>query len=252
MKKFLLIGLLCVCVILSACAQSETDDASSETFEEKSEYTEKSEENSEYTETSEEKIEYTETAEDDNDKNEVSYESLPDPVMIEADFEVSTNPEGTFVITTNLPSETELSLTLKGKGYLAQGKAIVNDGVAISEKFTDKGKQLVGDFVLEVLMPIPSVQSDYVKHFIGERGEYLSGPYLKPALTSVVVSKEFNVSLTQDMENENISSDTQSSSRVYYRTPTGKKYHLDPDCGGKNSYETTNISDLTSCDKCAK
>ena len=37
----------------------------------------------------------------------------------------------------------------------------------------------------------------------------------------------------------------------YYRTPTGKKYHLDPDCGGKNSYRTNNISGLSPCKKCA-
>lgn len=38
----------------------------------------------------------------------------------------------------------------------------------------------------------------------------------------------------------------------YYRTPTGKRYHLDPNCGGKNSYRTTNISGLTPCQKCAR
>lgn len=38
----------------------------------------------------------------------------------------------------------------------------------------------------------------------------------------------------------------------YYRTPTGKRYHLDPNCGGKNSYKTTDISGLTPCAKCAK
>ena len=38
----------------------------------------------------------------------------------------------------------------------------------------------------------------------------------------------------------------------YYRTPTGKKYHLDPNCGGKNSYKTTNISGLSPCKKCAQ
>ena len=36
----------------------------------------------------------------------------------------------------------------------------------------------------------------------------------------------------------------------YYRTPTGKKYHKDPNCGGKNSYRTTNISGLSPCAKC--
>lgn len=40
--------------------------------------------------------------------------------------------------------------------------------------------------------------------------------------------------------------------KYYYRTPTGKRYHLDPDCGGKNSTKTTNISGLTPCAKCAK
>lgn len=38
----------------------------------------------------------------------------------------------------------------------------------------------------------------------------------------------------------------------YYRTPNGKKYHLDPNCGGKNSYKTNNISGLSPCAKCAK
>ena len=38
----------------------------------------------------------------------------------------------------------------------------------------------------------------------------------------------------------------------YYRTPTGKRYHLDPNCGGKNSYRTTNLSGLTPCKKCAQ
>ena len=43
-----------------------------------------------------------------------------------------------------------------------------------------------------------------------------------------------------------------SADGYYYRTPSGKKYHLDPNCGGKNSYRTTNISGLSPCAKCAK
>ena len=43
-----------------------------------------------------------------------------------------------------------------------------------------------------------------------------------------------------------------SADGYYYRTPSGKRYHLDPDCGGKNSYRTTNISGLSPCAKCAK
>ena len=54
---------------------------------------------------------------------------------------------------------------------------------------------------------------------------------------------------------------TQSNSnnthgKSVYRTPSGKKYHFDPDCGGKNSYQIT-LEDakslgLTPCKKCAQ
>ena len=42
---------------------------------------------------------------------------------------------------------------------------------------------------------------------------------------------------------------------VVYRTPSGKRYHIDPDCGGKNSYSVTiskaKNAGLTPCKKCA-
>lgn len=44
--------------------------------------------------------------------------------------------------------------------------------------------------------------------------------------------------------------------RLVYRTPTGKRYHFDPDCGGKNStivaIEVAIGAGLTPCQKCAK
>lgn len=56
---------------------------------------------------------------------------------------------------------------------------------------------------------------------------------------------------TQSSTNSN-----NSHGRVVYRTPSGKRYHFDPDCGGKNSYQTTLDSGksvgLTPCQKCAK
>lgn len=45
-------------------------------------------------------------------------------------------------------------------------------------------------------------------------------------------------------------SENQTADGYYYRTPTGTKYHLDPNCGGKNSYRTTNIAGLSPCKKC--
>ena len=49
------------------------------------------------------------------------------------------------------------------------------------------------------------------------------------------------------------SSNNNFGGRVLYRTPSGKKYHFDPDCGGKNSYRTTMnaASHLSPCSKCA-
>jgi len=48
----------------------------------------------------------------------------------------------------------------------------------------------------------------------------------------------------------------EDNSSTVYRTPTGKRYHLDPDCGGKNSKATTLntaiSAGLTPCQKCAQ
>lgn len=57
-------------------------------------------------------------------------------------------------------------------------------------------------------------------------------------------------------ETETIPSAPTQNSTTVYRTPSGKRYHLDPDCGGKNSYATT-LDDatavgLTPCQKCAQ
>jgi hypothetical protein len=50
--------------------------------------------------------------------------------------------------------------------------------------------------------------------------------------------------------------DTPSQPSGVYRTPSGKRYHFDAQCGGKNSYETTleqaKAAGLTPCQKCAK
>ena len=45
-----------------------------------------------------------------------------------------------------------------------------------------------------------------------------------------------------------------SNGTAVYRTPSGKRYHYDPDCGGKNSYKISlddaKSSGLTPCQKC--
>lgn len=47
-----------------------------------------------------------------------------------------------------------------------------------------------------------------------------------------------------------------SGGSAVYRTPSGKKYHFDPNCGGKNSFQITlqqaKNAGLTPCQKCAQ
>ena len=67
-------------------------------------------------------------------------------------------------------------------------------------------------------------------------------------------SKSTNTSKTTSSSSNNTSNS--NNSRTVYKTPTGKRYHFDPDCGGKNSTATT-MSEakslgLTPCKKCAQ
>ncbi len=55
--------------------------------------------------------------------------------------------------------------------------------------------------------------------------------------------------------NSDYTNQSNSGGNTVYRTPSGKRYHFDPDCGGKNSYQTTlqkaKNAGLTPCKKCA-
>lgn len=57
-------------------------------------------------------------------------------------------------------------------------------------------------------------------------------------------------------DNTTTTNNAQETDSKVYRTPTGKRYHLDKDCGGINSYETTleqaASAGLTPCKKCAQ
>ena len=77
-----------------------------------------------------------------------------------------------------------------------------------------------------------------------------------PATTTPTVTPTPTPTPTPEPEQETTPSAPTQNSRTVYRTPTGKRYHLDPDCGGKNSYATT-LDDatavgLTPCQKCAQ
>lgn len=71
--------------------------------------------------------------------------------------------------------------------------------------------------------------------------------------SSNTTSKSSSSIVTQSVSAE--STDKKNSMTVYI-TPTGERYHLDPDCGGKNSYSITLSEAIsrgyTPCKKCAK
>ena len=87
-----------------------------------------------------------------------------------------------------------------------------------------------------------------------------------PALTTVEDNSiEFCVYCYNVQPDINIDYETGASSysaqptadeNKIYRTPTGKKYHFDKECGGKNSFETTleeaKQAGLEPCSKCVK
>lgn len=88
----------------------------------------------------------------------------------------------TFTISTNLPDETELMLTLSNRNnFNAQAKVIVENGTATSETFSDHSKPLSGEYTLSISMSLPQYQSDAVREVIGENGENMTGQYVEPA-----------------------------------------------------------------------
>ena len=64
-----------------------------------------------------------------------------------------------------------------------------------------------------------------------------------------------NYATGDNNQTETVTPIKESVSGAIYRTPTGKRYHLDPYCGGKNSYKVTYdeavSAGLTPCKKCA-
>ncbi len=106
------------------------------------------------------------------------------------------NGKPIFTINTNLPDETDLMLTLKGNKYTGQTHTIVENGVAVSEAFSSKGKAISGKYTLSVSMSEPKFQSDNVRAAIGENGENITGKYVKTSdiNNSKFINGDFNFS----------------------------------------------------------
>lgn len=67
---------------------------------------------------------------------------------------------------------------------------------------------------------------------------------------------ETNISNTETPSFEPDASNDKKTSQGVYRTPSGKRYHFDAECGGENSYSVTMTealdAGLAPCSKCAK
>lgn len=103
-----------------------------------------------------------------------------------------------FNIGTNLPIGTELMITLSGNDYTGQTKVTIKDGTTATELFSSKGQALVnGNYVAEVSMVLPVLQSNSVRDVIGNTGENMVGKLVEEAFggDSHVVGKIINFSI---------------------------------------------------------
>ena len=81
-----------------------------------------------------------------------------------------------FKLTSNLPDDTPLIFTLRGKNYCAQSKCITSANISLSAGFTKKGRPIDdGFYKLEITCPIYSVLPENVKDIFGERNRNLVG-----------------------------------------------------------------------------
>lgn len=86
-----------------------------------------------------------------------------------------------FGVTTNLPEDTKLMVTVSNKdGYTAQDNVVIlATGTGYTAEFSENGAALKGAYEVKVTMSIPKLQSESVRAIIGENGEYLSGKYVQ-------------------------------------------------------------------------
>jgi len=84
---------------------------------------------------------------------------------------------------TNLPDKTELLISLSNEtiGFTAQDKTMVNNGRFSGGPLGPKSGLTEGNYVVEVMMPVPSVQPERVQSIVGNEGQYLTGPLVKDA-----------------------------------------------------------------------
>lgn len=104
-----------------------------------------------------------------------------------------------FNIKTNLPDTAELMIGISevsNGDYRGQTKAIVENGEAQTEWFSNKGEALRnGEYNLSISMSIPATQSEEVQKVVGKNGEYLEGDLVVKDNGTAHVSMEKTITL---------------------------------------------------------
>lgn len=121
-------------------------------------------------------------------------------VQIEAEPIMHGNGFVSFVITTNLPDDTSLMLTLQRAGELTgpQTHVTIERGAATSVRMSDQQQPISGTRILLVSMGTAGTQSESVREVIGANGEALAGPLVRTASSgSAYVRAEFEFDFSE-------------------------------------------------------
>ena len=126
------------------------------------------------------------------------------------------------------------------------------------------GSSQVNDYLnvgwyLRPVTTLYSPSGSSITVYESESSNYLNVGWYKTQSEAQAVSRSAaSTSSASSSGSYNTSSTNRPNSggSAVYRTPTGKRYHFDPDCGGKNSYRITmdqaRSAGLTPCKKCAQ
>lgn len=85
-----------------------------------------------------------------------------------------------FILSSNIPKETPLIFSLKGRKYHAKCKVSASNSETLSEWFSDKSNPMKnGFYIIEVTTPIDKVLPKEVQKLFGERNRNIYGRYVK-------------------------------------------------------------------------
>ncbi|MBO5934043.1 MAG: DUF4236 domain-containing protein [Clostridia bacterium] len=102
-----------------------------------------------------------------------------------------------------------------------------------------------------IIIAVPTTQETTTKETTTAAPETTTAETTTVTETTTVAEK---TTVKQTTTTERETTTVKPAGRTVYITPSGKRYHYDPDCGGKNSYAVSidNVGSRTPCQKCAQ